>query len=476
MKFKTKFSLLFIGIIVALMGGVLFFFHSYFGAYIEQQAADNFRTIAETSEASYYSFVNAVQTRAVDWSSDGYIRSTVAKLILLPEGEERAAVRKELTNYFAHKKLPYDPSIAIIDILDRNGIIIASSQENRIGIDEKEEEDEFHAHRFSEAIVSLSPKAFLTNLVREEDEGMDPMMHTVSRLFIQDEKTKQALPLDAVMLLHFINTTDLGNIFTGTWQLSEGAPSGRALFEHYKTAEIYVVSRDRLLITPSRFVSDAVLKLHINTDPVKACFDEKREISGSYLNYRDIPVIGASMCLGRDNAVLIAEVERAEIMAPLNQFESRFLISSILAIIVGMISTFVLNSMLLRNLESIGEVAKKITEHDLTARATITSNDEIGKIAEMFNAMIDSIEKSESELKKAQTELKSANITLEKRVKERTAELEKIRTSLEKAAAERTVELQQKVEELEKFKKLTVGRELKMVELKKEIEKLDHNH
>jgi len=476
MKFKTKFSFLFIGIIIALMGSVLFYFHSYFGAYFEKQAADNFRDIAETSEGAYYSFFNSMQTRTVDWSSDGYIRTTTARLIALPEGEERTALRNQLTDYFVHKKLPYDPTISIIDILDRDGIIVASSQENRLGLNEKEEEEEFQAHRFSEAITSLSPTAFLTNLVFEEDEGMDPMIHVVSRLFIQDEKTKKTTPLDAVMLLHFTNTNDLGNLLNGSLQLGEGAPSGRALFEHYKTAEVYVVNKDRLLITPSRFVSDAILKLHIDTDPIKKCFDENREISGTYLNYRNIPVIGASMCLHRDNAILIVEAERDEIMMPLKQFEFRFFISSIIAIIVGALGTLLLNSMLLRNFESIGEAAKKITEHDLTARATISSHDEIGKIAETFNAMISSIEKSETELKKAQMELKGVNITLEKRVKERTAELEKIKETLEKAATERTVELQKKIEELEKFKRLTVGRELKMVELKNEIGKLDQKH
>ena len=302
------------------------------------------------------------------------------------------------------------------------------------------------------------------------------MIHVVSRLFIQDEKTKKTTPLDAVMLLRFTNTNDLGNLLNGSLQLGEGAPSGRALFEHYKTAEVYVVNKDRLRITPSRFVSDAILKLHIDTDPIKKCFDENREISGTYLNYRNIPVIGASMCLHRDNAILIVEAERDEIMMPLKQFEFRFFISSIIAIIVGALGTLLLNSMLLRNFESIGEAAKKITEHDLTARATISSHDEIGKIAETFNAMISSIEKSETELKKAQMELKGVNITLEKRVKERTAELEKIKETLEKAATERTVELQKKIEELEKFKRLTVGRELKMVELKNEIGKLDQKH
>jgi len=43
---------------------------------------------------------------------------------------------------------------------------------------------------------------------------------------------------------------------------------------------------------------------------------------------------------------------------------------------------------------------------------------------------------------------------------------------LEEQVKERTKELQEKVEELERFHRLAVGRELKMIELKKEIEKL----
>ena len=42
----------------------------------------------------------------------------------------------------------------------------------------------------------------------------------------------------------------------------------------------------------------------------------------------------------------------------------------------------------------------------------------------------------------------------------------------EKIVEERTEELQEKVRELERFNKLAVGRELKMIELKNEIKKL----
>lgn len=51
-------------------------------------------------------------------------------------------------------------------------------------------------------------------------------------------------------------------------------------------------------------------------------------------------------------------------------------------------------------------------------------------------------------------------------------EIKSLHESLEKKVKERTKELQERVVELERFHKLTVGRELKMLELKKEIARL----
>jgi hypothetical protein len=76
------------------------------------------------------------------------------------------------------------------------------------------------------------------------------------------------------------------------------------------------------------------------------------------------------------------------------------------------------------------------------------------------------------ELIEKRREIEEAKTVLEIKVAARTRELKELAESLDQQVKERTKELQEKLEELEKFQKLTVGRELKMVELKEEIERL----
>lgn len=76
------------------------------------------------------------------------------------------------------------------------------------------------------------------------------------------------------------------------------------------------------------------------------------------------------------------------------------------------------------------------------------------------------------ELIQKRNELEEERTALEIKVKARTRELEELAQNLDEKVKERTKELQSRIEELEKFHKLTIGRELKMVELKQEIDKL----
>ena len=92
-------------------------------------------------------------------------------------------------------------------------------------------------------------------------------------------------------------------------------------------------------------------------------------------------------------------------------------------------------------------------------------------VAETAGTFSEILRQKTAQLQEAYQETEEAREILEVKVKARTYELEKMTQSLEEKVKQRTKELETKIKELEKFQKIVVGRELKMIELKKALRK-----
>ena len=123
-----------------------------------------------------------------------------------------------------------------------------------------------------------------------------------------------------------------------------------------------------------------------------------------------------------------------------------FVILALILLII-LIVFGVINLRIIRPIQALSVVTKSFSEGDFTARANQGVADELGELSATFNAMGEKLES-------------------------RTAELELAKKNLEADVKRRTEELEQKIDELEKFNKFVIGRELKMVELKKELRAL----
>lgn len=141
------------------------------------------------------------------------------------------------------------------------------------------------------------------------------------------------------------------------------------------------------------------------------------------------------------------------------------LIITILLIAVGIFISFLMAIRLIKPINLLKEGADVIGRGELDYNIKIKTGDELEDLGKAFNQMAQN-------LKKSRLALEESREVLEVKVKARTSELKELAEGLEQKVKGRTKELQERIDELERFHRLTVGRELKMAELKKEIEKL----
>jgi len=138
--------------------------------------------------------------------------------------------------------------------------------------------------------------------------------------------------------------------------------------------------------------------------------------------------------------------------------------------LVGLIFTISIIFLILRTivdpLKKMTAACQEVRKGNLEVKIPVISKTEIGELATTFNEMI-------KDLRESHAASEESKKVLEIKVKARTRELRELAEGLEEEVKRRTKEIQERMAELEKFQRLAVGRELKMVELKKEIKKLE---
>jgi HAMP domain-containing protein len=214
-----------------------------------------------------------------------------------------------------------------------------------------------------------------------------------------------------------------------------------------ETGETYLVNKFNLVVSELRHEEGAALTKLILTEGVKDCL-AGNENFGFYANYQKKPVAGYYVWIPEGEICLLAEIWTDEAMAPLRMILSAILWASCGILILTGVMAFLLSSRITAPITDLMDAVNKISDGDLDVKIKVKSKNEIGELASNFTQMM-------AELKKSRKDL------------------EKINDELERKVHKRTEELRTKISQLERFNRIVVGRELKMIELKKKISELE---
>ncbi|NIP61889.1 MAG: adenylate/guanylate cyclase domain-containing protein, partial [Nitrosopumilaceae archaeon] len=81
-------------------------------------------------------------------------------------------------------------------------------------------------------------------------------------------------------------------------------------FNLHETGEVYLVNSENTMISESRFLENAAFNQKVNSEPVRLCFDEGKNVQGMvYPDYREVEIFGVSYCEKDLGFVLLTEVD-----------------------------------------------------------------------------------------------------------------------------------------------------------------------
>ncbi|MAZ40503.1 hypothetical protein CL654_00070 [bacterium] len=288
-----------------------------------------------------------------------------------------------------------------------------------------------------------NPREFLEN---------DLLIPRLEDLFKNDQN---------IVRVHMLGPLRINGETVGVLEVVISAAPIFAVTEDYtglgETGEVLIVKRnksgDALFLTPLRYDAGAaltrgVLSSQVNVPVTEAIRGIERIIlDDNTRDYRGESVVAATRFIESTEWGIVVKIDQEEVFQSVTRLRKTVTIIAIETILVVVGISLLVSQVIARPLKDLTKFVGSIKKEGFKNKFFFKREDEIGILARAFNKMTD--------------ELGALYKDLENKVKQRTKELEKAKG-----------ELEDKVTDLERFNRLTVDREMKMVDLKKELKEL----
>ncbi len=143
----------------------------------------------------------------------------------------------------------------------------------------------------------------------------------------------------------------------------------------------------------------------------------KRSAQGSFVNYEGTPVVGVYRWLPKQNVALVAEISQNEAFLPARQLARQILLIGLSSAGLLLVAVYLLSRRITQPIMAIANTAIQLADGDLSLKAPVLTDDEIGLLARAFNQMT-------GQLRDSNQQMAEYSYTLEQRVADATHDLQ----------------------------------------------------
>ena len=167
-----------------------------------------------------------------------------------------------------------------------------------------------------------------------------------------------------------------------------------------KSGEAYLVDRDSILRSQSRFIPNSALHLKVNTEAVAKALNGETGTE-VVLDYRGISVLSAfaPFEIPGKNFAVMAEIDLEEAMIPVYRIRNRIIIISLLISMIVFVVSYLGTRRIIKPIIDLKNAAQKVGEGEFNVELPIVYHDEIGDLTQSFNQMTTRLGEQSQELK-----------------------------------------------------------------------------
>ena len=329
-------------------------------------------TLAQLSMSAEYKvgeihlFMETLKTNTTDFASDGFIKN---ELIKITKG---LSTEQGLNNHLSQNKLPTQSELIFIDVVNAQGLIVASTRVHRIGKDLSEQ-------LYYQKGLSQSYVAKFNHHINLQ------LLGVVAAPIISNDEAQLTL---GVMVNHY-RMNKIQDLFSGELLFNLGAKSEHRILS--ASESIYMLTLEGEEITASKNVlTKNKQPFTFETHPIKQARQFNRESKGIWENHLGISVLGVSIIAEIDGLkfILLAEQNIDEAFQWVSTLKYQFYLILIFTVAIIVILSLLLAYFIVKPLQKVIDSLDIIASGEFNVDIKQTNQyDEFGSLVNKFNNM-----------------------------------------------------------------------------------------